>query len=91
MLATTACVYHGYNSILDTSSLYPMTPQVRIDVDPDASSESILVYSILLNIPLNIPINYHPMALLPLIASIADLFTRPLPTSTHHRHTQLVS
>jgi len=43
----------------------------------------ILVYSILLNIPINYPTNYfHPMALLPSIAShpsnIADLFTKPL-------------
>jgi len=30
------------------------------------------------------------MALLPSTASIADLFTRPLPTIFHHRYTQLV-
>ena len=30
------------------------------------------------------------MALLPSIASIADLFTRPLPTISHHRYTHLV-
>jgi len=30
------------------------------------------------------------MNLLPSIASIADLFTRPLPTISHHRYTQLV-
>jgi len=30
------------------------------------------------------------MALLPSIASIADLFTRPLPTNSHHRYTHLV-
>jgi len=30
------------------------------------------------------------MALLPSTASIADLFTRPLPTISHHRYTQLV-
>jgi len=40
------------------------------------------------------PINYHPMNLLPSLASypsnIADLFTRPLPTISHHRYTHLV-
>jgi len=30
------------------------------------------------------------MNLLPSIASIADLFTRPLPTISHHRHAQIV-
>jgi len=50
------------------------------------ASHPALAYSILLNIP----INYHPMALLPSIASIADLFTRPLPTISHHRYTHLV-
>jgi len=53
--------------------------------------ESILVYFILLNIP----INYHPMNLFPALAptsnsNIADFFTRPLPTISHHRYTQLV-
>jgi len=50
----------------------------------DAPSDD-LVYSILLNIAKQ-PINYHPMALLPSIASyssnIADYFTKPL--SRHH-------
>jgi len=41
------------------------------------------------------PINYHPMNLLPAFAlasdyNIADLLSKPLPTSTHHRYTQLV-
>jgi len=59
-----------------------MTPQVRVET-------GVLVYSILLNIP----INYHPMILLPSIASsnnISDLFTRPLPTTTHHRLVTLI-
>ena len=50
------------------------------------ASHPALAYSILLNIP----INYHPMALLPSIASIADLFTRPLPTISHHRLVSLI-
>jgi len=50
---------------------------VRIDVD-------VLVYSILLNIP----INYHPMNLLPAFAptsnsNIADLLTKPISLSRH--------
>jgi len=62
-----------------------MTPQVRIAV---GVLILILVYSILLNIP----INYHPMNPLPSIASsnVTDLLSKPLPTITHHRYTQLV-
>jgi len=59
-----------------------MTPQVRVET-------RVLVYSILLNIP----IHYHPMNLLPPIASsnnISDLFTRPLPTNTYHRLVTLI-
>jgi len=46
-----------------------------------------LVYSILLNIP----INYHPMNPFPAPASfdIADRLTKTLPTSIHHRYTRL--
>jgi len=68
-----------------------MTPQVRVDADADAPSESMLVcwlvYSILLNIPNNCQAPIHPMALLPAFVSsnIADLLSKPLPTSTHHR------
>jgi len=54
-----------------------------------------LVYSILLNIPINY--QDHPMNPLPAPASaptsnsnIADCFSKPLPTTTHHRYTQLV-
>jgi len=56
----------------------------------------LLVCSILLNIPINYQASIHPMNLLPASASIishfsiADLFTRPLPISTHHRYSQLV-
>ena len=40
-----------------------------------------------LNIPINYPIIYHPMVLLPSFASsnIADLLSKPLPASTHRR------
>jgi len=60
-----------------------MTSQVRI-----AIGVLILVYSILLNIP----INYHPMNLLPSIASsnISDLHTKPLPPTIHHRFVSLI-
>jgi len=36
----------------------------------------------------NYPINYHPMNLLPSIASsnFADTFTKPLSAPTHHRY-----
>jgi len=73
-----------------------MTPQVRVDADADAPSESMLVcwlvYSILLNIPINCQASIHPMALLPAFVSsnIADLLSKPLPTISHHRYTQLV-
>jgi len=66
-----------------------MTPQVRVDV-------GVLVYSILLNIPINYLFSTHPMNLLPSIASTisssntADLFTRPLPATTHHRFISLI-
>ena len=41
----------------------------------------------------NIPINYHPMNLLPALATTsnpADFFTRPLPINSHHRYTQFI-
>jgi len=49
----------------------------------------------LLHSSLNMPINCHPMNLLPAFApasdyNIADLLSKPLPTSTHHRYAQLV-
>jgi len=66
-----------------------MTLQVRID--PDATSNSMLHLNRYWSILLNIPINYHPMNLLPSIASyssnIANLFTKPLP---HHRFDTLI-
>jgi len=51
-------------------------------------SLTLLVYSILLNIP----INYHPMTLLPSIASstVVDLFIKYLPSTPHHQHSQLI-
>jgi len=52
------------------------------------SSESTLVLPLLVcSILLNTPINYHPMNLLPSIttSNIADLLSKPLPASTHHR------
>jgi len=63
-----------------------MTPQARIDAPSDD-----LVYSILLNIP----INYHPMNLLPAFAptsnlNIADHLSKPLPTTTHQRIVSLI-
>jgi len=43
---------------------------------------------------LNIQINYHPVVLLPSLATTsynaADLLSKPLPTTTHHQYTQLV-
>jgi len=55
------------------------------------SSSDDLVYSILLNIP----INYHPMNLLPAFAptfnlNIADRLSKPLPTTTHQRIVSLI-
>jgi len=62
-----------------------MTPGLAIGL-------AILVYSILLNIP----INYHPMnpLLAPALTStsytIANHLSKPLPTSTHHRFVSLI-
>jgi len=38
------------------------------------------------------PIDCHPMKLLPLFASsnVADIFAKSLPTPTHHRHVSLI-
>jgi len=85
-VATTACVYEAnalYRGHHQSSILFVNCSVIDIAFNGmdliDSSYSS-----------LNIRINYHPMNLLSSIASIADLFTRPLPTISHHRYTQLV-
>jgi len=60
----------------------------RRDILTSAPVHTVLVYSHSL---LTIPINYHPMNPLPSIVSsnIADLFTKSLATTAHHRYFQL--
>jgi len=82
--AITACAYSGLLSRYGIDLL--MMTLLRF--------ESILVVGLFHSF-LNIPINYHPMALLPTLAptstlNVADLLSKPLPTTTHHRHTQLI-
>jgi len=65
---------------------------LRIDslTDDPSSSNRCFGLFILLNIPI---INYHPMTLLPSIASyssIADHLSKPLPTVTHQRIVSLI-
>jgi len=69
-----------------------MTPQVRIDPDaPPSESLPFGLFHSSLNIPINYPLIYHPMALSPSIASypsnVADRFTKPLP---RHRFDTLI-
>ena len=65
---------------------YDASP-LRIDPMTDDSMSRYWFRDIGLFILLIIPINSHPMSLLPSIASsnIADLLSKPLPASTHRR------
>jgi len=86
-LATTACAYEG--NALDTKGAISHRFCLPIGHWYGVPCRNLIDSS---HSSLNIRINYHPMIPLPSPASsnIADLFTSPLPITTHHHYSQLV-
>jgi len=87
-VAIMACVYYSNRSIRYLITVSPLW----IDPMADDSMSRYWFRDIGLFILLNIPINSHPMSLLPSIASsnIADRLSKPLPTITHQRIVSLI-
>jgi len=75
-----------------TDAPLQIVPSLWVDsVTDDPAQVRINVGSWFIPFFMNTPINCHPMNPLPSISSnIADLFTRPLPTTPHHQCVSLV-